>query len=76
MLHGLLAMPRYRRIFGGEPGDWCVGAARDSALDGKLPFQESREISTCLTGVAYGEAHTLCPAADAVDYLVSERIGA
>ena len=59
------------RNMGGEPGEWCVGTARDRALDGKLPLQNSRETSPRLPGLAYREAHTPYAAADALDYLAS-----
>ena len=59
------------RNFGGEPGEWCVGTARDSTLDGKLPLQNSSETLPLLPGLACREAHTHYAAADAVEYLAS-----
>ena len=59
------------RNMGGEPNEWCVGTARDRALDGKLPLQDSRETSPNLPGLAYREAHIPYAAANAVEYLAS-----
>jgi hypothetical protein len=59
------------RNLGGEPGEWCVGTARDLTLNGKLPLQNSGETSPRLPGLAYREAHTPYAAADAADYLAS-----
>ena len=59
------------RNFGGEPGEWCVGTARDSTLSGQSPLQNSGETSPSLPGLAYREAHTPYAAADAADYLAS-----
>jgi len=61
----------HMRKFGGEPGEWCVGTARDRTLNGRLPLQDSGETSSRLPGLAYREAHTSYAAADAADYLVS-----
>jgi hypothetical protein len=46
------------RNLGGEPGEWCVGTARDLTLNGRLPLQNSGETSRRLPGLAYREAHT------------------
>jgi hypothetical protein len=59
------------RNLGGEPGEWCVGTARDSTLNGKLPLQNSSETSPRLPGLAYREAHTPYAAAEAADYPAS-----
>ena len=59
------------RNLGGEPGEWCVGTARDRTLHGRLPLQNSSETSPRLPGLAYREAHTPYAAADAAEYLAS-----
>ena len=59
------------RNLGGEPGEWCVGTARDSTLNGQLPLQNFSETSSRLPGLAYREVRTLYAAADAVEYLAS-----
>ena len=44
--------------FGGKPDEWCVRTAKDPALNGRLPIQDSRETSPRSPGLGYREVHT------------------
>jgi len=42
-------LTQHLRNFAGEPGEWCVGTARNSTLNGKLPLQNSKALNLATT---------------------------
>ena len=59
------------RKFGGEPGEWRVGMAKDATIICNLQIHDSRESVPGIQGLAYREAHTPYAAAEAAEYLAN-----